>query len=277
MNNIFLNNKYFVWYTNIITCSQNKARVKLKKNDINYQYFERHHIIPRCMSGTDTIDNLVLLTPREHYICHLLLTKICVDKKHHHKMLYAFNRITNKSSPNILNSSMYERIRIQFSDMRSKASSGELNNFFGKKHTEETKLYMSNVCPRYGKDNGFSGKTHTPEIKKILSCAAKMRINTPPPPQQGAKNHFSKFYRITYPDGTTKTIKCLKTFVNDNNMCMHTIKIYKDKGIIPTLNFARPYRVKNMQQKRNCEGYSVSSIIDPSGIFPSIDQTVTGI
>lgn len=33
-------------------------------------YFERHHIIPRCMGGTNDKSNLVLLTAREHYICH---------------------------------------------------------------------------------------------------------------------------------------------------------------------------------------------------------------
>ena len=59
-------------------------------------------------------------------------------------------------------------------------------------------------------------------------------------------------------------------------MCMHTIKIYKNKGIIPALVFDRLYRVKNIKQKRNCEGYCIESIIDPSGILPSMDQTVTG-
>lgn len=37
---------------------------------------ERHHIIPRCMGGTDHDDNLVYLTPREHFIIHQLLVKI---------------------------------------------------------------------------------------------------------------------------------------------------------------------------------------------------------
>lgn len=37
--------------------------------------YEEHHIIPRCMGGGDTKDNLVLLTIREHFTAHILLAK----------------------------------------------------------------------------------------------------------------------------------------------------------------------------------------------------------
>lgn len=40
------------------------------------EYTERHHIVPRCMGGSDDPDNLVDLTPEEHYVCHQLLVKI---------------------------------------------------------------------------------------------------------------------------------------------------------------------------------------------------------
>ena len=39
-------------------------------------YKEKHHIVPRCLDGTDDESNLVSLTPEEHYLCHLLLVKI---------------------------------------------------------------------------------------------------------------------------------------------------------------------------------------------------------
>lgn len=39
-------------------------------------YTERHHIVPRCLNGTDEPDNLVDLTPEEHYVCHQLLAKM---------------------------------------------------------------------------------------------------------------------------------------------------------------------------------------------------------
>ena len=39
-------------------------------------YYEKHHIIPRCMGGLDSKDNLVSLTAREHFLVHWLLVEI---------------------------------------------------------------------------------------------------------------------------------------------------------------------------------------------------------
>lgn len=39
-------------------------------------YVERHHIIPKCMGGSDDINNIVRLTAEEHYVAHQLLCKI---------------------------------------------------------------------------------------------------------------------------------------------------------------------------------------------------------
>ena len=36
------------------------------------EYHERHHIVPRCMGGADTEDNLIALYAREHFIEHKL-------------------------------------------------------------------------------------------------------------------------------------------------------------------------------------------------------------
>jgi hypothetical protein len=40
------------------------------------EYTERHHIVPRCMDGTDDVQNIVRLTAEEHYVAHQLLVKI---------------------------------------------------------------------------------------------------------------------------------------------------------------------------------------------------------
>lgn len=44
-------------------------------------YSEKHHIIPRCMGGSDTFSNLAILTPEEHYLAHQLLVKIYPDNR----------------------------------------------------------------------------------------------------------------------------------------------------------------------------------------------------
>ena len=64
---MFLDNKYYKWYKELTS-----------KQDRSLEcYTEKHHIIPKSMGGLDTKENLVVLTAREHYIAHLLLTKRC--------------------------------------------------------------------------------------------------------------------------------------------------------------------------------------------------------
>ncbi len=60
------------------------------------QEFERHHIIPKSFGGSNDLENLVDLTPRQHFICHWLLTKICIGE-HKAKMIYAFWRMSQKN------------------------------------------------------------------------------------------------------------------------------------------------------------------------------------
>jgi len=168
-------------------------RVKPKKIDFNYVYYEKHHIIPRCMGGSNDIDNLVLLTAREHFIIHKLLTYIY---KGNRKIACAFHRMTyNKQGKLIISGRDYLYAReLICSIPRSKETckkiseslkgidhSGEKNSMFGKHHsfeskkiiglkssqkiiTEETKIKHSLATK--GEKNGMFGKYHTEESNK---------------------------------------------------------------------------------------------------------------
>lgn len=61
-------------------------------------YVERHHIIPKSLGGTDDTDNIVKLTPKEHFICHRLLTKMVIDFQHKIKMHNAVWMMQSTSS-----------------------------------------------------------------------------------------------------------------------------------------------------------------------------------
>jgi len=39
-------------------------------------YYEKHHIIPKCLKGSDEPSNIVILTAKEHFFAHLLLARI---------------------------------------------------------------------------------------------------------------------------------------------------------------------------------------------------------
>jgi len=48
----------------------------LKKHGSEHKpkgYSERHHILPKCMGGSDENDNLIYLSARAHYVAHALL------------------------------------------------------------------------------------------------------------------------------------------------------------------------------------------------------------
>ena len=99
-------------------------------------YKESHHIVPRCLGGTDDLSNLVDLTPEEHYVAHQLLVKI---HSNNGRLLYAAimmcsNRINNK---------LYGWLRRRLSESQSKAMAGSGNSMFDKRWVSnefETKL-----------------------------------------------------------------------------------------------------------------------------------------
>lgn len=79
---------YINIYNNIISKAKDEQRIK---NSI--VYYEAHHIVPLCMGGGGTNKqwknhpNIVLLTAREHFLCHLLLSKMYPNNN---KIIYAF-------------------------------------------------------------------------------------------------------------------------------------------------------------------------------------------
>ena len=85
MNEIILNSfrtesKYMKIYLSIIDNALLSGRLKISKNDKKYEYFEAHHILPKSLfKGFSNLKihtwNKVLLTPKEHFICHLLIWK----------------------------------------------------------------------------------------------------------------------------------------------------------------------------------------------------------
>jgi hypothetical protein len=87
--------------------------IERAKNRILEGYKEKHHIIPKCLGGEDNKENLVELTAREHFLCHMLLCEIYPDKS---KLWYALflmsiGKKKRKENQHIISSRTYERIK----------------------------------------------------------------------------------------------------------------------------------------------------------------------
>jgi hypothetical protein len=79
---------------------------KIKKYNLEQPYYENHHIIPKCLNGTNNKENLVLLTAKEHYVCHKLLMYIHSNNR---GIILSFIRMLyNKKSKNPISSRDYE-------------------------------------------------------------------------------------------------------------------------------------------------------------------------
>lgn len=128
-------------------------------------YHEKHHIIPKCLGGTNDNDNLVLLTGREHCICHYLLWK---SNKTNINLMYSFNAMTFKSKNtkgrNLirLTSKQYELLRKQHNeDVRERMK--------GRFVSEETKMKIKEARSR---------QIITDETKQKISVAHKQIVHT---------------------------------------------------------------------------------------------------
>jgi hypothetical protein len=167
ITDLFLENKYTKIYYDII----NRAKSRQIKS-----YKERHHIIPQSLGGNNLVENIVDLTAREHFICHLLLTKM-LQGENKKKMTFALWLLCNVKNPfqqerYIPNSITYEKIRTAHADNMSQKLKGVKKtkiHWLNKKHTEETKSKQSLV--KKGKLNPMFGKTQTEESKKLKSLS----------------------------------------------------------------------------------------------------------
>ena len=127
-------NKYTKWYNQIIASGIHDY----------IPGYERHHILPRSLNGTDEKSNLIYITPRQHFICHWLLIKIYSTGEEHWKMLNAL-RMMRAENPNQkryhtkITSRVYERLKLEYAALQSERMRGENNPMYQRPVSEEVR------------------------------------------------------------------------------------------------------------------------------------------
>ena len=147
--------------------------IERSKHRILTGYKESHHIIPRCLGGTDDEHNLTDLTPEEHYLCHLLLVKIYPNNI---KLVKAAMFMTSSNINVKRNNKAYGWLRRQYAESMSGDNNPNRRDpeiqkkaalkRVGQKRTEETKARMSAAQ---------KGRIFTEETKRNMAIAAKNR------------------------------------------------------------------------------------------------------
>lgn len=151
---------YQIIYNKIISKAQTLGR-----NKSDGIYYERHHIIPKCMGGSNESQNLILLTAREHFICHHLLCRIYPNNR---RLIHAFWLMCNtknqyQSLRYTPSSSVYKEAR----ELNAKLGASILTrqkmskSHSGKIKSDKTKLQISisnskpkerTICPHCNKN-----------------------------------------------------------------------------------------------------------------------------
>ena len=109
-------------HDSIISQAQERATSK-KEANLVLGYSEAHHILPKCMGGTNDKANIVHLSAREHFVIHQLLVKIYPLEP---KLLYACHILLNKSEKGKINSRKYDYLKRKIN--RYQRSQNKQNN-----------------------------------------------------------------------------------------------------------------------------------------------------
>jgi hypothetical protein len=130
------------------------------KNRKLNSYKEKHHIIPKCIGGSNDNTNLVELTAKEHFVCHLLLCEIYPNENTLKSARWAMTcfKSKNHNRKYIVSSSQYDRIKNEIATLKR-----------GVKRSDKIKEKIS---------NSHKGKNISEETKKKISDKMKGRVQS---------------------------------------------------------------------------------------------------
>lgn len=152
-------------------------------------YSEKHHIIPRSLGGSNCKSNIAVLTPREHYLAHLLLVRMTTGEARR-SMSYAlsfFNASCKNHKRSIPKSRWYDLSRKLLSEANK-----------GKQPSDNCRLAVS---------KSKKGKPLSPQHKSKISNTL-------------SKKHLC--YAIS-PTGEYFQSSDLKLFCEKHGVSFHTV------------------------------------------------------
>lgn len=132
-------------------------------------YTERHHIIPSCLGGQDSEENLIVLTAREHFIAHLLLSRIHPDCEGLSIAIFLMSR--NPRQGGKLSSKQFQKLR----EIVSRTSKTLWDDdVYREKVSNSKKLYFRTLPEGFWRDRQL--KCMSRESTRIKLSEASKRI-----------------------------------------------------------------------------------------------------
>lgn len=193
-------------------------------------YVEKHHIFPKSLGGSNDWTNIVKLSPKEHFICHYLLTKMLMANTDQRNRMYsAFMMMKGTSNSHnysrYYNSRLYDSVRKKYSISQSKRMTGSNNGNYGRMWIVNYLLKENkNISPKelsYYEDRGWKkGRCYEfnlydgygNRITKTVSCKKKIQKTNRTNKRKEHKLLFSN--GIYVPLSNHKIIKYTRKILN---------------------------------------------------------------
>jgi len=146
-------------------------------------YTEKHHVLPKCMGGSNEKGNIVAVTAKEHYLCHRLLCEIYPENKPLKKAYHLICTVrTREQKRHIPSGRVIERVKLENSLARKgqKKDPESILKRTQTRHTNgtyrRTKESVEKGIQTRRENNSYGGKTFTESHKKKLSEKKKKTI-----------------------------------------------------------------------------------------------------
>jgi hypothetical protein len=182
---------------------------KAQSRELN-GYGEQHHIVPKCMGGSNAKNNIVYLSAKEHFIAHKLLVRIYPNVKGVWYALIAMGRLSQFKSrifENERQKAYAMRKGFKYSEESKKkmslAKKGKVSN------SPETQFKAGFIpwnAGKFGKEHHAFGSKRTEATRLKMSIAQKACGNIPPSrkgarmtEEQKAKSRFMRSVKKIQP------------------------------------------------------------------------------
>ena len=214
--------------------------VEKRKNIIPEGYTERHHIIPKCMGGTDDASNIVVLTAKEHYVAHHLLYKHYKTSSLAHAW-FSMCRSSDNQERDYITTSMYEQAKVAhskaISERMSNKPQSEIDNWVkkvaSKPKTAEHKAKIGRKMIMLKSINTFESIRIWPEEKEHYDLSEWFNPFTIDVIIKGTSSKYCNFVI------DNKPFKDLFAYANSYNLTNQQAKLVID-GQIEAKNVSYP-------------------------------------
>lgn len=232
--------------------------IETRRNHIIDGYNETHHIIPRCLGGSNDISNLVVLSAREHFICHLLLTKMYPKGSiEYYKMCHAFMMmlIGTKNNQRYITSRKFEVLRIgaakNISNIMKFVQKGSNNSQYGTMWIHNLELKECKKVPKNSiiEEGWTKGRVlNWNKIIKLKICKKCGELNCLTDDicsRHQLTNTFIKYFNFD------KTTIGTKNFVKEFNRIIEILNYEYNVNMLSIENIKKKYNLTSNERTRS--------------------------